>query len=268
MRVTMCVERVAKKRDRDRSIIFASAAAAAAAGSFPCTPAGAVGCPFDPGGEGLVRSSPPSTLPSGEEPIGETPHDRSRTGSISPPPSALKRRRRSGSRWDVDAPSAELPAPPKTSTEPEQAPKRVPENINTVEGIGLLRQKPQQPQPTEAPVYTGCTATTAVTTRLGGGGPSSVSPLGVTTQCALSSPTSSTASGTQASARVYVGNLPYKLTELELRALFGVCGAIVGVTLPLNAALGRHQGFAFVEFAETAAADAALMLDGLVVMDR
>lgn len=70
------------------------------------------------------------------------------------------------------------------------------------------------------------------------------------------------------SKRVYVGNLCYRLTELDVRALFILFGTICRVSMPLDATLGRHRGFAFVEFDDVDAAEAALRMDGLLVADR
>jgi hypothetical protein len=71
------------------------------------------------------------------------------------------------------------------------------------------------------------------------------------------------------SSRVYVGNLKYRLMELDVRSLFVLFGAVRRVSMPLGGAqFGRHRGFAFVEFAEAAAAEAALRMDGLLVADR
>lgn len=68
--------------------------------------------------------------------------------------------------------------------------------------------------------------------------------------------------------RVYVGNLCYRLTELDVRALFINFGTISRVSMPLDAALGRHRGFAFIEFTTVDAAEVALRIDGLLVADR
>lgn len=47
--------------------------------------------------------------------------------------------------------------------------------------------------------------------------------------------------------RLYVGNLPYEVTEQELRALFEADGRTVQeVFIPTDRASGRPRGFAFV----------------------
>ena len=68
--------------------------------------------------------------------------------------------------------------------------------------------------------------------------------------------------------RVYVGNLCYRMTELEVRALFSLFGTVCRVSMPLDVKLGRHRGFAFVDFDDAAAAEAALRVDGLLVAER
>jgi len=68
--------------------------------------------------------------------------------------------------------------------------------------------------------------------------------------------------------RVYVGNLSYRLTELDVRSLFAFVGDIQQVSMPVDPLLGRHRGFAFLEFSSAAAAQNALRMDGLLVADR
>lgn len=47
--------------------------------------------------------------------------------------------------------------------------------------------------------------------------------------------------------RLYVGNLPYKTTDEDLRALFGQAGAVDNVTVMRDSVTGRARGFGFVE---------------------
>ena len=58
--------------------------------------------------------------------------------------------------------------------------------------------------------------------------------------------------------RLYVGNLPYKATEEELKELFGRAGAVAGVQVMRDAMTGRARGFAFVEMATQVDADEAV----------
>lgn len=60
------------------------------------------------------------------------------------------------------------------------------------------------------------------------------------------------------SARLFVGNLPFDVTESELRDLFSPVGALSYVFLPVDRESGKKRGFAFVEFAEEAKAAEAL----------
>ena len=49
------------------------------------------------------------------------------------------------------------------------------------------------------------------------------------------------------SKRLYVGNLPYKITESELEDLFGSVGAVESVRVITDRDTGRARGFGFVE---------------------
>ena len=60
------------------------------------------------------------------------------------------------------------------------------------------------------------------------------------------------------SVRLFVGNLPYDATEAEIQAHFAPTGAPTRIAIPLDRETGRPRGFAFVDFAEQAAADAAV----------
>ena len=54
---------------------------------------------------------------------------------------------------------------------------------------------------------------------------------------------------------IYVGNLPYGATEDELKTAFG---DVSSVNLITDKFTGQSKGFAFVEMAENASADAAI----------
>ena len=65
------------------------------------------------------------------------------------------------------------------------------------------------------------------------------------------------------SNKVYVGNLPFSVTEDELRELFQRHGDIASVNVIMDRETGRPRGFAFVEMEEASgAADAIRALDG------
>ncbi len=58
--------------------------------------------------------------------------------------------------------------------------------------------------------------------------------------------------------KLFVGNLPFSATEDQLRDMFGQYGEIVDVKLISDRMTGRSKGFAFVEFADEASAQAAI----------
>jgi len=47
--------------------------------------------------------------------------------------------------------------------------------------------------------------------------------------------------------RLYVGNLPYAVTELDLRDLFGGMGTVTDAKIVTDRETGRPRGFGFVE---------------------
>jgi RNA recognition motif-containing protein len=47
--------------------------------------------------------------------------------------------------------------------------------------------------------------------------------------------------------RLYVGNLPYAVTELDLRDLFGGIGTVTDAKIVTDRETGRPRGFGFVE---------------------
>jgi RNA recognition motif-containing protein len=59
------------------------------------------------------------------------------------------------------------------------------------------------------------------------------------------------------SKKLYVGNLPYSMSEDDLRNLFSQYGEITNVTLIIDRMSGRSKGFGFVEFATDEEATAA-----------
>jgi RNA recognition motif-containing protein len=63
--------------------------------------------------------------------------------------------------------------------------------------------------------------------------------------------------------KLYVGNLPFSITEDELRAAFERHGKVASVNVITDRDTGRPRGFAFVEMEESSAADDAMRaLDG------
>ena len=51
-------------------------------------------------------------------------------------------------------------------------------------------------------------------------------------------------------ARLFVGNLPYKGTEEELKAHFEQAGAVTSASVITDRQTGRARGFGFVEMAD------------------
>ncbi len=63
--------------------------------------------------------------------------------------------------------------------------------------------------------------------------------------------------------KMYVGNLPYDVTEVELREAFAAHGEVSEVAVVMDRDSGRPRGFAFVTMADKAGMDAAIEgLDG------
>ena len=58
--------------------------------------------------------------------------------------------------------------------------------------------------------------------------------------------------------KLYVGNLPYETTETDLETLFAQAGSVDTVRVMRDMATGRARGFAFVEMATPAEAQAAV----------
>jgi len=68
---------------------------------------------------------------------------------------------------------------------------------------------------------------------------------------------------------LFVGNLPYQATEDDLRTHFAQVGQPTQIVRPLDRETGRARGFAFVEYAERPAAEAAIkQFDGQLFMGR
>lgn len=69
--------------------------------------------------------------------------------------------------------------------------------------------------------------------------------------------------------KLYVGNLPYSITETTLRELFAAVGEVTSVSIITDRDTGRPRGFAFVEMANDAVARQAItQLNGKSVGDR
>jgi RNA recognition motif-containing protein len=60
------------------------------------------------------------------------------------------------------------------------------------------------------------------------------------------------------SVRIFVGNLPYDVTETELREFFAPVGRLSRVFLPVDRETGKQRGFAFIELGSQGEADDAI----------
>ncbi len=60
------------------------------------------------------------------------------------------------------------------------------------------------------------------------------------------------------SVRLFIGNLPYAASEAELRQHLSSVGEPAQIVLPVDRETGRPRGFAFVDYADRAVAEAAI----------
>jgi cold-inducible RNA-binding protein len=60
------------------------------------------------------------------------------------------------------------------------------------------------------------------------------------------------------SVKVFVGNLPFSITNERLQEEFGRHGAVESATVVTDKNNGRSRGYGFVVFADQAGADAAI----------
>jgi len=69
--------------------------------------------------------------------------------------------------------------------------------------------------------------------------------------------------------RVYIGNIPFKATEENIRGLFAEIGEVVSIDLVTDARTGKPKGFAFVVMASDGEAQKAIeSLNGTLLLDR
>jgi RNA recognition motif-containing protein len=57
---------------------------------------------------------------------------------------------------------------------------------------------------------------------------------------------------------IYVGNLPYGISENELQNAFAKFGSVTSVKIIMDKATGRSKGFAFVEMANNSEGNQAI----------
>jgi cold-inducible RNA-binding protein len=71
------------------------------------------------------------------------------------------------------------------------------------------------------------------------------------------------------SVRLYIGNVPYKLTADELAAACSALAPVQSIYLPIDKDTGRPRGFGFVEVADEAEADRLMNgLNGQALLGR
>lgn len=58
--------------------------------------------------------------------------------------------------------------------------------------------------------------------------------------------------------RIYVGNLPYSVTDDDLREMFGEFGDLVSAEVIKDRSSGQSKGFGFVDMPNNAEADRAI----------
>lgn len=69
--------------------------------------------------------------------------------------------------------------------------------------------------------------------------------------------------------KLFVGNVPYTITEDRLKEIFGAAGEVTSVAIITDKMTGRPRGFVFVEMAtDEAAAKAIEMFNGKEVDGR
>ncbi|WP_298011182.1 RNA-binding protein [uncultured Aquabacterium sp.] len=71
------------------------------------------------------------------------------------------------------------------------------------------------------------------------------------------------------SSKIYVGNLPYSVTDASLKSNFAEFGGVSSAKVMTDRDTGNSKGFGFVEMASAAAAQAAITgLNGMSVDGR
>jgi cold-inducible RNA-binding protein len=68
--------------------------------------------------------------------------------------------------------------------------------------------------------------------------------------------------------KLYVGNLPFNVTEEDLRSMFVQAGNVISVSLIKDRDTGRSRGFAFVELSTQAEAEKAVSLFNNTQLDN
>lgn len=69
--------------------------------------------------------------------------------------------------------------------------------------------------------------------------------------------------------KIFVGNLPWKITEDDLKKHFEKYGKVISAKIVIDSDTKKSKGFGFVEMEEAEAAENAIReLNGVVLLDR
>lgn len=68
--------------------------------------------------------------------------------------------------------------------------------------------------------------------------------------------------------QIYVGNLPYRISEFELKSSFSKYGRVMEVRIVKNSKTGRSRGYGFVTFKDNNEANNALAANGQSLQGR
>lgn len=69
--------------------------------------------------------------------------------------------------------------------------------------------------------------------------------------------------------KIYVGNLPYNITDERLEAMFSEFGTVENIKLVMDRFSGRPKGFGFLEMPDNSEADKAMKaLNGMQMEGR
>ena len=70
----------------------------------------------------------------------------------------------------------------------------------------------------------------------------------------------------KADHRIYIGSINYEVTETQMRKLFEPFGQIVKVDMSVDPSNGKTKGFCFIEYQNLASVQAAMVMDGLLIL--
>ncbi len=68
--------------------------------------------------------------------------------------------------------------------------------------------------------------------------------------------------------KLYIGNLPWSITDADLKELFSEVGEVTSATIITDRDSGRSRGFGFVEMTKEAGQEAIKKLSGHMIDNR